>query len=494
MPPIACWLIAVVLLPLRVHQDAHALAAWLAPLFLLRFVRCQDSAWRAAGGVVLAYVIGEMIAYRGGYLFFPIALQFGVALLTGLLMLPAYLLDRRWSGSDRRRATLVFPATMVAVEWLATSFGPFGSFGVLSYSQTTVLPLVQGASLFGLFGISFLIYWLAPAGQGLIQLSRPSPSQSRQLLTFASVFLFAVVVGSLRLSAVDDGDKVRVGVVAQLPGEYEAALAGRSSIAIAKGDAAERENVRPALNAIVEHLFERSERAVDAGAQLVVWGEDTVILAEDERALIDRAQSLALRNQVHVLITPRTIAAAQKFPYGRNRALLIDPKGDVLFDYDKAHPVIGLEDDRIAPGDGRMPVVDTTLGRIGVAICYDADYPAAIRQAGQRHVDLLLVPADDWKAIRWRHSEMARMRAVENGVNLVRTGNNGVLSAFDAFGRRLLLVDTFDNADPVAVVEVPRTPRSTVYPLIGDVFAWLCAAGALIAAVWPQRKGSAGTA
>jgi apolipoprotein N-acyltransferase len=487
MPPIACWLIAVVLLPLRVHQDAHALAAWLAPLFLMRFVRCQDSGWRATGGVVLAYLVGEMVAYRGGYLFFPIALQLGIALLTGVAMLPAYLLDRRWSGSDRRRATLVFPATMVAVEWLATSVGPFGSFGVLAYSQSQLLPLVQTASLFGLWGISFLIYWLAPAGQCLIQLSRPSASQSRHLLTFASVFLLTVVVGSLRLSAVDDGDRVRVGVVAQLPGEYEAALAGKSSIAIAKGDAALREEVRPALNAIVEHLFERSERAVDAGAQLLVWGEDTVILAEDERALLDRAQSLALRNQVHVLITPRTIASTRKFPYGRNRALLIDPKGDVLFDYEKAHPVIGLEDDRIAAGDGRMPVVDTALGRIGIAICFDADYPATIRQAGQKHVDLLLVPADDWKAIRWRHSEMARMRAVENGVNLVRSGNNGVLSAFDTLGRRLLLADTFDNADPVAVVEVPRVPRSTVYTVIGDVFAWLCAAAALLAAAWPRR-------
>jgi apolipoprotein N-acyltransferase len=286
------------------------------------------------------------------------------------------------------------------------------------------------------------------------------------LLAFASVFLLVVVIGSLRLHAIDGGERVRVALVAQLPGEYDEALAGHTTIELAKDDGAMRESVRPAVNAIIDRLFERSERMVDGGAKLVVWGEDTVVLAEDERAMVDRAQSLALRNQVFVLITPRTIDRSQKFPYGRNRAMLIDPNGDVLFDYDKAKPVIGMEDTKIAAGSGRMPVAETAIGRIGIAICFDADYPTLMRQAG---------------AMRWRHAEMARFRAVENGVNLLHPANNGVLTAFDAFGRRLLLVDTFDNPDPAALVEVPRAHRPTIYPLIGDAFAWLCLLGALVA-------------
>lgn len=52
------------------------------------------------------------------------------------------------------------------------------------------------------------------------------------------------------------------------------------------------------------------------------------------------------------------------------------------------------------PGDRGMPVFDTAVGRIGVAICYDRHYPEVMRSLGLQHADLVLVPqagaAGEW--------------------------------------------------------------------------------------------------
>ena len=58
-------------------------------------------------------------------------------------------------------------------------------------------------------------------------------------------------------------------------------------------------------------------------------------------------------------------------------------------------------------GDGRLPVVPTRDGRVATAICYDADFPEFMRQAGQGSADILIVPANDWKEIKSVHFQMA---------------------------------------------------------------------------------------
>ncbi|WP_089958684.1 nitrilase-related carbon-nitrogen hydrolase [Lentzea xinjiangensis] len=90
------------------------------------------------------------------------------------------------------------------------------------------------------------------------------------------------------------------------------------------------------------------------------------------------------------------------------------PDGAVLWTYQKSHPVPGLEPYR--PGTGVAPVVSTPYGRLSSVICYDAHFPSMMRA----DADIMLVPGGDWPQIGHVHSEMAGLRAIENGYSLVR--------------------------------------------------------------------------
>jgi apolipoprotein N-acyltransferase len=82
--------------------------------------------------------------------------------------------------------------------------------------------------------------------------------------------------------------------------------------------------------------------------------------------------------------------------YALNESILIDPKGIVVWRYQKAHPVPG---EPFPPGDGKVPTVQTPYGRLATVICFDADFPGTIRQARQAGADVLLVPSNDWREI-----------------------------------------------------------------------------------------------
>ena len=135
------------------------------------------------------------------------------------------------------------------------------------------------------------------------------------------------------------------------------------------------------------------------------------------------------------------------------------------------------------PGDGRVPVIATGDGRMAGAICYDADFPAFIRQASQRQADLLIVPANEWIAIKHLHFQMAAFRAVENGVSLVRPAASGISTAIDPWGRVLAMADFFAPGDRTLTAQVPVGRIPTLYARIGDLFGWICSIGLLLLAL-----------
>jgi apolipoprotein N-acyltransferase len=166
-------------------------------------------------------------------------------------------------------------------------------------------------------------------------------------------------------------------------------------------------------------------------------------------------------------------------PLLQDEAVLIDPAGNVVWTYEKSHPAPG-EQGLITVGNGKIPVIDTPYGRLANAICFDLDFPATIRQAGQARADLLLGPADDWKAIDPAHSQRATYRAIENGISIVRETSNVLSTMVDERGRVLAASDSYRSDQPVMAANVPTHRSGTVYSTIGDLFAWLCLAGLVV--------------
>jgi predicted amidohydrolase len=79
----------------------------------------------------------------------------------------------------------------------------------------------------------------------------------------------------------------------------------------------------------------------------------------------------------------------------RNSAVLVDASGPRAV-YRKAH-LWGDEPDHFVAGEAPPPVVDTAVGRIGLLICYDAEFPEWVRPAALNGADILAIPTN-WPA------------------------------------------------------------------------------------------------
>jgi apolipoprotein N-acyltransferase len=102
--------------------------------------------------------------------------------------------------------------------------------------------------------------------------------------------------------------------------------------------------------------------------------------------------------------------------------------------------------------------------------------------------DIVLDPSNDWRAIDPWHTQMASLRAIEQGVNLVRHTSNGLSAAYDYQGRRLSAMDHYQTSDYDMVSEVPTQGVRTLYSRFGGWFAWLCLAVFLDLAIRAFRK------
>lgn len=199
---------------------------------------------------------------------------------------------------------------------------------------------------------------------------------------------------------------------------------------------------------------------------------------------------MAKKEGIYLLIGPGVFLQTDKYPWAENRAVLIDPSGNILWDYHKTHLVPFGEQNILAPGLGDVPAVQTLYGKMSSVICYDADFNGYIRQTGQKDADILFAPSNEWDSVKQAHSNNAVFRAVENGVSLVRATNNGISLVTDYQGRELGKSDFFKDSPSVAIGYIPIRGTNTIYSIIGDLFAYLCIIGllALIVFAYTWRK------
>jgi apolipoprotein N-acyltransferase len=231
--------------------------------------------------------------------------------------------------------------------------------------------------------------------------------------------------------------------------------------------------MREETAAINDDLLARSRREARAGARVVVWGEASAqLLRGDEPALIARGRDLARQENIYLGMAFATLEPGSDKAV-TNKFVLVDADGAVVWDYVKSIPVPGPEDAISRRGDRVIPTAETEYGKLAGVICYDMDFPAMIRQAGRANVDIMLVPAHDWRELSDLHADLAVFRAVENGFSLFRPDNEAISVATDYLGRPLATTDYFATDDPVVVADIPTAGVRTVYAAVGDVFAWL---------------------
>jgi len=460
------------------------LATWLAPLFLLRFLRTQRPLRGLVAGIVMYSIASlimwlHMIMTRG---FAPYSV--GLVLGLGFLMYTPFIVDRliapRLSGIT---ATLVFPVAWVGMEYCMASVSPYATFGLLANSQFSDPLMTQLVSVTGSWGVAFMITWLASAINAVWEES----FEWRRIRTVATVYSVAVTMvllgGGLRMTLCPpDSRTVTI-----------ASVGSSDDIGKRMHEAETLADYQQVYADETESYLEWSRRAARSGAEIVFWQEYSIRFVDDEEAFYAPGRLLAREEGIYLGMAYSTLArneAGEPATPGEkayppdNKFVLIDPSGVVVIDYVKSHPIPG---EGCAVGDGTIQFVDTPYGRIGAVICFDMEFPGLIRQAARNKADIMLAPSYDWKEIDPINTYVTAIRGVENGFSVVRAVRNGLSMAVDYQGRVLASLDDFTTEQRLMFAEVPTEGVTTIYGRFGDWFAWLCCLGLIAMIVTAVR-------
>jgi apolipoprotein N-acyltransferase len=428
-------------------------ALWLAPIPVLAIApRLHGSAAFLLGSA--AWLIGEMNQWN--YVRHEIELPPQITILYFVVPAVVFGFGVVFVRSFIRRGSLIlaavaFPVYWVTYEYLTAIASPHSTWGNLAYTQMNCVPVIQIASITGLWGISFIVLLFAGAAAALLS-GAGQPQQRRVLAVAVGLVVCAVFVfGKWRLQS-NPSQSVAVTLIARdVP----------MSVYLGSEE--------QALELLREYADE-VRRVAPVGTQAVVLPEKIGRVSESALTEVDAFFSSASTATRAAIV----LGVVRKTPSGAfNSSRLYSADGKLEANYDKHHLIPGVEPEK--PGDKRV-ILDEPSGRWGLQICKDMDFPRLSREYAAESANLLLVPAWDFNLDRWLHARMAVLRAVENGFALARSGRNGLLTLCDNRGRILAEAATVPDRFVSISGRVNVAREKTFYTRTGDWFVWLCVA------------------
>ncbi len=424
----------------------------------------------------LYWVAGTMQTYGGLAVWVAVPVMFllaaYLAIYVGLFALLVRAATARWGVAGVWQAPLFWVATEWARSWVGGGF----PWVLLGTSQAAVLPVVQVASVVGVYGLSALIV-LVSAAAAVVALTR-APVHRRWAAGVAALLVLVAAGGVVRVTRgglLRTGSAVRVGLV-------------QGSI-----DQAQKWDPR-FRDAILARYIDLSRQVIAEGAELVIWPEAaTPFYFDAESSLAEPVRRLAAQTRTPFVIGSDEMAPASGGQPGTiyNAAVLVGADGRSLGSYRKmtlvpfgeyvplrrllffVSPLVETIGDFSAGTDA--VVFDAAGRRISVAICYESVYPGIARRFVEGGSQLLATITNDaWfgrSSAAYQHFEQGIVRAVEQGRYVVRAANTGISGAVDPYGRVLATTPLFQ---PTAItVDVRLLDQRTIYSRTGDLVVWL---------------------
>jgi len=481
------WLaVAAAILPFANGLPMIPIAAWLGPIFVVRFLRTQ----KAVLGLLIGYVVSTIAFFIQWYPAFQDAgAMFGLYTgVFGMLVYLPYVADRLLVPRIRGFAgTLVLPVAWVTMEYMLHLVLPLGTFFNIAYTQSTNLPLLQIMSVTGLWAVSFLVAWCAGVVNYAWERGFEVKRIGRGVASYAAVLLAVVFFGGMRLTLWRPaGPTVQVAVLttnvdAEAWPETGTGLDQR--FMAGELTAQDREEVGRRMAAINDDLLARTRSAAQHGTKIVTWTEyNAAVFAEDEAQLLDEARQLAREENIYLalpLIVYEPNVARRPAPLLAevNKSVLITPAGEIAYEYVKHNLLIGPELERAVRGPRAIQAIDTPYGKLASVICLDMDYPDYMRLAGRQGVDIILSGAIDGTAASKAHplhAIMASYRTIEEGFSLARGGAYGQSAVVDYQGRFVGTANHYTAGDRTVVAHLPVQGTRTLYTTLGDFFPWMC--------------------
>ncbi len=342
----------------------------------------------------------------------------------------------------------------------------------LGYSQARYPLIIQQASVYGVYGISF---WLVLLNIAFFYslLNKNKKNIAITLLILLSPILF----GYIRLHNIPKATKeITVGIV--------------------------QPNIDPNLKFTAQmrdETFRRllklsemcQEKNPNKKLSLVVWPETaTPIFIKSPGAYQDSVTELS--NRLGVPIFTGTPIYDRKKHEIYNGAVLIEPEKGITQEYKKLHLVpfgehipfdkqipilkkIDFGEGDYSPGN-EYTVFTTDDIKFSCLICFESIFTEISRVFVKQGAALLVnITNDGWFGKisgPHQHNDMAILRTVETGVSLVRSANTGISMVVDQYGR--IKKETKLFTEDIITFTLPYFNIQTIYLIIGDLFWLLC--------------------
>jgi apolipoprotein N-acyltransferase len=451
-------------------------------LWLLDGVRRGRSAffvaWSFASGYFAAGIYWVGIAFLveaerfGAIMPFAVAgLAVGLGLVHGLAVLAVW--RTGWRGIAR---VLALAAAWLVAEWLRTwlftgfPWNPIGS--VWTFSAVTL----QLAAVTGIWGLSWIT--IIAAAAPAVAAENPSGPARRD----RPGRRWAVLLGALVLRAVVGlGGAWRLAMA--LPAGSDVVAEVR--LRLVQPNIDQRTKWLPERRA--QHVTEQMELSRSPGYEAIthlIWAETAVpyVLANEPKL----RETLATVVPEHGLLLTGALRGDRSNGSLRvwNSLYALDRQGTILATYDKQHLVPFGEYDPLngafgmtkltqgnvgfSSGEGPFRLDLPGLPRLAALICYEAIFPGQVTDSDARPDWLLNVTNDAWfgdSTGPYQHLASARLRAVEEGLPLIRAANTGISAVIDGHGRILARLGL--NERDVLDSPLPR-PAANITP-----YAWL---------------------
>lgn len=446
--------------------------------------------------VVNAFLVqAEMFAWM--IPFVVIGLPAGLGLFIGAATAAAHGLGGAGPGR-----ILILAAMWALAEWVRGHVLTGFPWNLIGYAWADMPAVAQTASLVGTYGLSLLTVAIAALPAAFVS---PHAAERGRLsalplaLGLLALTAGALIYGQLRLSErVELVPDVRLRLV-------HADIAQRD-----KFDAVRRPTIVPRYLA----LTGAPPTDADRPPTHIIWPEAAVpYFLSLEPDLLAAIAAALQPGQMLLTGAPRY----EQGPDGEryfNSFFAVEENGQVVATYDKSHLVpfgeyiplnsllrpLGVEkltggawgfDAGAGPATLSLP----GLPPLSPLICYEAIFPAEVTATGDRPRLLLNLTDDSWfgKLVGpQQHFDHARMRAVEEGLPLVRAANLGTSAVIDPYGRvRTRLGRTspgFVDAD------LPAAKGATAYGLMGDTMFLLLWISASAVGFWLVRREEASLA
>ena len=379
---------------------------------------------------------------------------FGIPLLLALFWVPAAMIAHRIGRTTLSRLGW-FLLFLAAAEWarghVATGF-PWNAPGYLFSAHLTLL---QSASVLGLYGLTLvaLAAGFAPAFWIL--------GHRRIAISFAAVIPLLALAGAIRL--------------ATLP---TTSVDVQKLVRLVQPAVPQREKWDRGLRASHLQRLQHLSRGQVPVPQLVIWPETAFAgLLDREPELLEAAVWEALPFDGWLITgVPRFDRQRRLF----NSAALMRADGRIEALYDKrrlvpfgefvpfrrflpfADAIAGPID--FSAGSGNRLFSLPVYGNVQLLICYETLFPGVVVGPGPRPDILVNLTNDAWFGDTpgpWQHLAQAQMRAVEEGLPMLRVANTGVTAAFGPAGRELASISLGQTG--FVDIDVPAPLSLTIY-------------------------------